>query len=231
MSRDSEAALSGAQDMARQARSDSEKADAERAVALAERGLVRSPILSPTEGIVLSHAAVQGDRLSDDQEILTIASAASIAFLVDAPQSELGRIRPGQPVAVEIAGRTGRLQGTVHDVLPGANAADFTASVRVDLKGLEAIPPLGLFGTARIAVAEHRNAAVVPEAALLRDDVTGTSRIVVVEKGRARWIDVVPGLRSNGSVEIKAPPLAPGQAVVVSGQVGLADGAPVAAAP
>ncbi len=231
VSRDSEAALSGARDMARQAQTDPEKADAARAVTLAERGLVRAPILAPSDGAVLAHAAVRGDRVSEDQEILTVADAGSIAFLVDAPQSDLGRIRSGQPVVVEISGRSGPVAGVVHDILPAANSGDFTAAVRVDLRGLAGVPPLGLFGTARITVAEHRNAVVVPEAAIIRDDVSGTSRIVVVEQGRARWMDVSPGLRANGEVEIQAPRLTLGQTVVVSGQVGLAEGAPVAAAP
>lgn len=230
-SRDSEAALAGARDMGRQASTDAERADAARALALAESGLVRSAILAPSSGTVLSHAAVRGDRVSEDQEILTIADAASVAFLVDVAQSDLSRIRPGQAVSVEIAGRPARLSGTVHDVLPGANAADYTAAVRVDLRGVDGVPPLGLFGTARITVAEHRDATVVPESAVLRDDITGTSRLVAVDQGRARWLDVSPGLRSNGRVEIKAPPLKPGQTVVVSGQVGLAEGSPVAAAP
>jgi multidrug efflux pump subunit AcrA (membrane-fusion protein) len=230
-SRDSEAALAGARDMQRQASTDAEKVDAARALALAQSGLVRSSILAPSDGTVLSHAAVRGDRVTEDQEILTIADAASVAFLVDVAQSDLSRIRPGQTVSVEIAGRPARLSGTVHDVLPGANAADYTAAVRVDLRGVEGVPPLGLFGTARITVAEHRDATVVPESAVLRDDVTGTSRLVLVEQGRARWLDVEPGMRSNGRVEIKAPPLDVGKIVVISGQVGLAEGSPVAAAP
>lgn len=231
VSRDTEAALAGARDMQRQARTDAEKTDAARALALAERGLVRGSILAPTDGTVLSHAAVRGDRISEDQEVLTIADPASVAFLADVPQSELGRIRRGQAAWVEIAGRPARLAGTVHDVLPGANAADFTAPVRIDLKGVEGVPPLGLFGTARIVVAERRDAAVVPEAALLRDDVTGVTRLALVEKGRARWLDVTTGLRTDGRVEIKSPALEAGRSVVVSGQIGLADGAPVAAAP
>ena len=231
VSRDSEAALAGARDMERQARTEAEKTDAARALALAERGLVRAAFLAPTDGIVLSHGAVRGDRVSEDQELLTIADAGSVVFLVDAPQSDLARIRPGQLVSVELAGRPGAVAGTVHDVLPGANAADFTAPVRVDLRGLDRVPPLGLFGTARITVAEHRDALVVPDSALLRDDVTGATRIAVVEKGRAAWRDVSAGLRAGGRVEIKSPALEAGMSVVVSGQVGLAEGAPVAATP
>jgi multidrug efflux pump subunit AcrA (membrane-fusion protein) len=231
VSRDSEAALAGARQMEREAKTDAEKQDAARAVALAERSLVRAPISAPADGAVLSHAAARGDRVAVDQEILTIADASSIAFLADVSQGDLGRIRPGQPVTVEVAGQPARLRGTVHDVLPGANTTDFTASVRVDLRGLSGVPPLGLFGTARITVAEHRNAAVVPEAALARDDLSGTSRIALVENGRAHWIDVTPGLRGAAGIEITAPPLSAGQSVVVSGQVGLTEGAAVAPRP
>ncbi len=230
VSRDSEAALAGAREMERQASTDAEKSDAARAVALAEKGLVRAPLTSPGDGTVLAHAAARGDRVTEDQEILTIADVGSVAFLADVNQSDLARIRPGQSASVEISGHSGRVAGTVHDVLPAASAADFTAPVRIDLSGLDGVPPLGLFGTAHIAVANARDAAAVPETAILRDDVHGTSRIAVVENGHAHWIDVATGLRSRGLVQITKPALAPGTAVVVSGQVGLPEGAAVAPA-
>jgi len=231
VSRDSEAALAGARQMERDAKTDTEKQDAARALELAERGLVRAPILAPSDGMVLAHAAARGDRLSEEQEILTIADASSIVFLVDVTQSDLARVRTGQPVLIEVPGRPTRFGGIVHDVLPGANAADFTVPVRVDLRALSAIPPLGLFGTARITVTEHRDATVVPDAAIVRDDLAGTSRIALVENGRAHWIDVTPGLRGAAGTEITAPPLSTGQPVVVAGQVGLPEGAVVAARP
>ncbi len=231
VSRDSGAALAGARQMEREAKTETERQDAARALVLAERGLVRAPISAPSDGTVLAHAAARGDRLAEDQEILTIADASSIAFLVDVTQSDLARVRPGQSVLIEVPGQPARFGGTVHDVLPGANTADFTAPVRVDLRGLAAVPPLGLFGTARITVAEHRNATVVPDAALVRDDLTGTTRIALVANGRAHWIDVTPGLRGAAGTEITAPLLPAGQPVVVAGQVGLPEGAAVAARP
>jgi HlyD family secretion protein len=231
VSRESEAALNGAREMERQARTDAEKADAARAVSLAERGLVRAPIVAPSSGTVVAHSAVRGDRVSEDQELLTIADATSWIFQADLAQSDLTRIRPGQAVAIELAGRSEHLAGTVHDVLPGANATDFTVPVRVDLAPLRSPLPIGLFGTARITVAERRNVPVVPEAALMRDDVTGVVRVAIVDHGQARWVDVTPGLRSEGVVEILNSKLEAGQQVVVSGQVGLAEGTAVSAAP
>lgn len=231
VSRDSEAAIAGARQMERDAKTDVERRDAARALELAERGLVRAPLVASADGLVLAHAAARGDRLSDEQEILTIADASSIVFLVDVTQSDLARVRPGQSVSIEVPGRADRFGGRVHDVLPGANTSDFTVPVRVDLHALSGVPPLGLFGTARITVAEHRDALVVPDAALVRDDLAGTSRIALVDGGKAHWIDVTPGLRGAAGTEITAPKLAAGQSVVVAGQVGLPEGAAVAARP
>jgi len=231
VSRDSESALTGAREMARDAKTDAEKQAADRALALAQRGLVKARIESPADGVVLSHAAAGGDRVAEDQELLTIADMNSLVFLADVAQSDLSRIRPGQPVRLEIAGRESHWTGVVHDVLPAANPADFTAPVRIDLKGLSEVPPLGLFGTASITVAERRNVPTVPDAALVRDDISGKSRIALVQEGKAHWIEITPGLRGSGRTEIQASPLSDGQSVIVLGQVGLQEGAAVAVHP
>jgi multidrug efflux pump subunit AcrA (membrane-fusion protein) len=231
VSRDSEAALTGAREMAREAKTEAEKRDAARAVSLAERSLVQAPLSSPADGVVLSRAGAAGERVSEDQEILAIAETSSIVFLVDVAQSDLGRIHPGQRVDVDLAGRSGTVAGSVHDVLPGANAADFTVPVRVDLRGLGKAPPLGLYGRAKITVGQRRGVLLVPEEAVIRDDVHGTTRIALVRNDRAHWVDVTLGGHAPGRVEIVLPALSPGDTVIVSGQVGLPDNSRIAVTP
>jgi HlyD family secretion protein len=228
VARDTEAALSGAREMLRDARNDAERRDAERALALAEKSLVRRTLVATSDGAVLSHAASTGDKVAEDQEILTLDDPSSIVFLADLPQADLPRIAAGQRARIEIAGQTRPLEGTVHAVLPGANPVDFTGSVRIEF--LRPAPRLavGIFGTAAVLVSQHRGATVVPEAAVLRDDVSGVSRVAVVDQNRAHWVNVTSGLRQQGLTEILAPALAPGQRVIVSGQVGLPEGKLVA---
>ena len=221
VSRESEAALSGAREMQREAQTPAQRSDAERALVIAERNLVRRALLATADGPVLSHAAASGDRVSEDQEILTIADASSIVFLADLPQNDLARIRPGQPARVEIGGRPAPLAGSVHSILPGANPADFTGSVRIDLPAPAERLALGLFGNARITVGSRPGALVVPDAAVVRDDVTGVSQVAAVANGRAHWIAVQPGLKQNGSTQVTGPGIAEGSVVVVSGMVGL----------
>jgi RND family efflux transporter MFP subunit len=231
ISRDSEAALAGAREMQRDAKTPAEQEDAKRALALAERNAVHASLLAPVDGVVLAHAAAAGDRLAEDQEILTLADAAALVFVADVPQSALAQIRPGQAASVSVAGQAHPASGVVHDVLPQANAADFTAPVRIDFAAGAAPPGIGLFGSAHIVVERKANAVVVPDAAILRDDVSGKSRIALVQDGHARWRDAVTGIRGTAGTELLEPPLRPGDLVVVAGQVGLPDGAAVSVSP
>jgi multidrug efflux pump subunit AcrA (membrane-fusion protein) len=232
VSRETEAALSGAREMLREARTPAERSDAERALALAEKNLVRSELKSPVDGAVLSHAENAGERVSEDQEILAISATDSLVFQADVAQSELARVRPGQAARLTLAGRNAPIAGTVHDVLPSVNTADFTAPVRIDLPRITPPLPMGLFGTAQIVVNERRNVPVVPPQAILRDDVSGVARIATVTAdGKARWINVQTGLSDANRVEIVSPKIADGVRVVVSGQVGLPEGSALAIQP
>ena len=231
VARDSEAALSGAREMLRQASNEGERRDAERAVALAEKNLVRRPLAATFDGRVLSHSASAGDRVSEDQEILTISDTASTVFLADIAQSDLPRIQPGQKASIQIAGEPRPISAVVHATLPGGNAADSTAPVRIDLPEPARRLPPGIVGTARVLVGERSDATVVPDAAVLRDDVTGVSRVAVVTDNRAHWVAVKTGVQEGGKTEIVSPAFASGQMVIVSGLVGLPEGKLVSAQP
>ena len=232
VSRDSEAALSGAREMMRGATSQSEKSDAQQALKLAEKNLVSAPIRSSAAGVVLSHAASSGDRVAEDQEIVTIAETSSFALVADIPQADAARVRSGQPVSIEFPGRGPAVAGEVHDVLSSTNSTDLTAPVRIDFRNLPKDVPAGTFATARITVRERPGATVAPDSAFLRDDVSGVVRIALVNPdGKAHWIAVVPGLTQSGVTEIASPPLPAGQRVVVGGQVGLPEGAALSPLP
>jgi len=153
--------------------------------------------------------------------------ASSIVFVADVPQGDLSRVRPGQSADVDLGAGRAEISGSVHGILPSANAADFTGAVRIDFAGAARLP-LGLFGTAKIVVGEHRDALAVPDAAVLRDDVSGVSRIAVISADKLHWIAVTPGLHQEGFTEISGAGVPAEGQVVVSGMVGLPEGKTVA---
>jgi len=228
VARDSEAALRGAQEMVSQAATPGEREEAERALELARRTLVSSPVLATVDGRVTARAASAGDYVSADQDLLTIAATGSVVFRAELPQTELGRVRPGQAATVEVAGGAEPLAARVHGFLAPAADVGLVAPLRLDFTHPGKVSSTGLYGVARIVVAEHPDVPVVPLAAVLRDDVSGIARVGTLGPGgHLHWVEVETGLQDSGRVEILSPALEAGARVVVSGQVGLAEGAPL----
>jgi len=226
------AAVAGAEQMLRAARTPGQRADAERALRVARRATVAAPLRVPETGVVVSHAAAEGDRVSLHQEILKVAATDSIVFIASVVQTDLPRVHAGEHATIDLSSGGPPREGVVHDILPTASSTDFTAPVRIDLTPPAPGLTLGLFGTAHVVVGRHPDATVVPTVAILHDDVTGTSRIARVDAtDHAHWVEVTPGIERHGDVEIVRPALAEGQRVVVSGLVGLPEGAAVEVRP
>lgn len=229
VSKNSEAALDGARQMLASARSASDKADAQRAVEVARRNLVQQSLRAPADGVVLSHGAESGDYVDVNEVLVTIAETGTVYFNAQVAQSDVGRVRAGQTASIDMPALGAQpVTAVVQGMLPMASSQNFSAPVRLDFSPSRKNTPLGLFGTASIVVARHENATVVPARAVLRDDVTGVTRVAVVESsGAAHWVTVTTGVREGGRVEIIKPAIATGVRVITDGQVGLPEGAKV----
>ncbi len=231
VAQESQAALTGAEALLRAARTPEQRSDALRAVELARGGLVPAYLRAPEAGVVVSHGADEGSLVAEAQDIVSMAASDSFVFRADIVQTDLPRVRPGEPTEVRLAAGPSVLSGKVHAVLPAASATDLTAPVRIDFDSGTPPQALALFGTAVITVGVRQEVPAVPAGAVLRDDVSGVTQIAVVSQGKARWLRVTTGVTQGGRVEVLQPPLEPGTLVIVEGQVGLPEGAQVAVQP
>lgn len=228
----SEAAVRGAQSMLSSAATSTQRSDAQRALVLARQNLVATPLSAPRGGTVVSRNASQGDLVNAGDSIASIAAAGSIAFIARIAQGDLTHVRPGQRATITLPGKTTPADGVVHGILPADTSGGMTVPVRIDLQGAPTTAGLpiqtGLFGTAQIVTGELTGVAIVPSAAVLRDDITGVSQIAVVAPdGKAHWVTVTTGASQGDRVQITSPALTAGARVIVSGQVGLPDGSRV----
>jgi membrane fusion protein (multidrug efflux system) len=222
VSRNSLAALEGAREMLRSAHTEAQRRDARRALELARQGLVRARLRAPEAGIVASHQADEGSQVNENDEIVEIVATDSLVFIAQIAQSDLIRVRPGQPATISLAALKTSLPGRVHAVLPSGSASDLTAPVRVDFMKGRFPPALNLFGVVRITVSQRKDALVVPAAALLRNDITGVTRMATVSSaGMVHWVDVETGPTVGNQVQVISPEIKTGTQVIVSGQVGL----------
>lgn len=231
VSQTSQAALAGAQSLLSSASTPAERADAERAVQLARRGVVRVPIRAPRSGILVSRPASAGELVAPGDSLATIAPAGSVVFIAQLAQGDALRVRPGQTATVALAGAA-PVAGIVRTALPADSAGGLTVPVRIQLAQSRAMPTIGLFGTATIVVSQRSGAITVPAPAVLRDDINGISRVATIGRdGKAHWVTVTPGVSEGGLTEILSPVLDPGTRVITAGQVGLPDGTRVRVTP
>ena len=168
VSKNSEAARQGAEQMLAAAQSAQDSADAQRAIQIAQQTLVRQPLRAPAAGVGLSHAAEEGDYLDEGEVFLTIAEAGAVYFNAQVTQSDLDRVRPGQRATIDLpAVGPVAVGAVVHGVLPAASSQNLSAPVRLDFSPARPDLPVGLFGTASLVVARRRGVVLGPPAAAL----------------------------------------------------------------
>jgi len=225
--RDSWAGLQGAMILVREAHTATEHADAQRALHLAERDLVRVPLVAQEAGVVIRRSAEPGSSLAEAAEIVAIAPWSTVVFEAHVPAAKAQVVRPGQAAVVEVPDGATRA-ARVERVLPMASEADQTILIWLKPGVLAPPPALDRFGTAEITLGPPRTALAAPDSAVVEDDLTGQHKVAVVDaQGVLAWKQVAIGVAENGWREVSAPNLSPGARIVTQGQRGLADGTKV----
>ena len=231
VTRESRAAVRGAELMLRQARDPAAHAEATRALELARHDLVRVPLVAGGSGLVIRRSAEPAAEVAEGGELLAIVPERDLVFEAHVAPAEAGRITAGRPARIAMEGLA-PVAATVLRRLPGAGAGDQTALILLSPRGRAPEGTLDRFGTAVIETGAPRRALAVPDSALVEDDLTGEIRVARVDSsGLAIWTAVRLGAAASGWHELLAPALAPGTALVISGQRGLPDSTRVTSRP
>jgi HlyD family secretion protein len=225
ITQESSAALRGAEILEGQASGSAERAEARRALAQAERGLVRVPVVASADGIVLRRSAEPGAQVVENAPLLTIVPHGSFGFEAHVARADAARLAPGQRATIRMTGGD-LVPATVERLLPQTSESDQNQLVWLSAARVPS-GALDRFGTVVIEVGPPRRAPAVPDSALTQDDLTGEIRIARVSGGVAIWTPVKLGVESDGWRELLAPVLPQGTPVLISGLRGLPDSARV----
>ncbi|HTM57731.1 MAG TPA: HlyD family efflux transporter periplasmic adaptor subunit [Candidatus Udaeobacter sp.] len=223
VTRESDAAVRGAELMVRSARDATERAEAARAVALARRERVRVPVMAPHSGVVTRRAAEPGAQLAQAAEILTLVPDQAIVFEARVPPRDAPRLKRGQHAVVVEEGPVTRA-ARLDRILPTAGNGDQTTLCWLAREGGGKPPSLDRFASARITLGPPHAATAVPDTAVVEDDLTGSSRIAVLgPDSHITWTVVMLGPRAQGFRELRSPQLPLTTQVLIEGQRGLPD--------
>jgi Cu(I)/Ag(I) efflux system membrane fusion protein len=156
---------------------------------------------SPVSGVVTAKTVVQGSRLTPADIPFEITDLSHVWALADVYESELARVKVGQPGTLTLASVPGRtFKGRVVFVDPILDPKTRTAKVRLELPNLKGELKPGTYGEAVIQGPVHQG-ILVPLDAVLE---AGTQKVAFIALGNGRFEprSVTTGIRVGDQVEI-----------------------------
>ncbi len=174
-------------------------------------------IHSPADGIVINIGAREGQYVTPQTELYTIADLSKVWVYVDIYEDELPWIHVGDQATIKITALPGEtFQGTLSYIYPYAERKTRTIKVRMEFDNVDLLLKPDMFADVSIEASTLPDVIVVPSEAIVR---SGVREQIFIQRapGKFEPRDVTLGVSSKGWTEIKAG-IAPGDEVVVSAQ-------------
>lgn len=200
------------------------------ALSIAERNIERAAVRSPIAGQVVKRMVSVGEQVDGTaaQPIAQIANLDRVELAANIPSEYLSRVTLGMTASITTdAFRERMFDGKVIAIAPAVDATTNAALARIRISNANRQLKVGMFAQARIALAEHANALVVPLPALVRDDKGAAVYVVTGEL--AQRTDVQVGLEKSDAIEILSG-VKEGDTVLTSSVYGLGEKAKLAKA-
>ena len=173
-------------------------------------------VTAPLSGTVVRVNAKPGQAVDLTTVVVEVMDLNRLAVSAEIPSAEANDLKSGAPL--EVLGEH-PATAELSFVSPNVSKENDTVLVRALLPKDSGLRP-GQFVSLRIVTAAHTNCLAVPTESVVTDE-SGKSVIALVKNGEAAQLPVQVGLRENGLVEISAPELKDGDAVVTVGAYGL----------
>jgi Cu(I)/Ag(I) efflux system membrane fusion protein len=171
-------------------------------------------VRSPVGGTVLEKKVVQGQYVTEGQDLFLLADLSRLWLSAKVHEQDLGGIKVGQLGVARFPAFPGRdFHGRVRFIDPVLDPATRTAGVRVELPNPGGLLKPGMFATAELRVDLGRGLAI-PRSAVLD---TGARQVVYVQvaPGRFAGREVRLGSPAGDQVQVLAG-LVAGERVVTS---------------
>jgi Cu(I)/Ag(I) efflux system membrane fusion protein len=174
-------------------------------------------IHSPANGIVTSIGARQGQYVTPQTKLYTIADLSKVWVYVDVYEDEMPWINVGDKATIRVKALPGQsFEGVLSYIYPYAESQTRTIKVRMVFDNPDLLLKPDMFANVVIEASELPDLVVIPSEAIIR---SGTREQVFVQRapGKFEPREVIVGVSSEGWTEIKSG-IEPGDDVVISAQ-------------
>jgi membrane fusion protein, copper/silver efflux system len=178
------------------------------------KGSAEVTLNSPFNGVVIEKNVAQGQTVSADQSLLTLADLRTVWFLADLNEQDLATIKVGQSVDLNFTSAGLTRTGKVAFIYPLISSETRTARIRVELTNQDLSLRPGMYGTLAMASSGPEK-LVVPADAVLDGGKTKYAfvvhnknqfepRLITVGTTSDDWMEVTSGLVDGDEVVTSA---------------------------
>ena len=165
-------------------------------------GLRDATLLAPISGIVAKRYALPGEKVSIEQQLLTIVDLARLELAGVVGTHEVGRITPGMLVEVQVEGVAQSVAGRIARIAPAAEPGTRSIGVTIELPNAKETLRAGQYALARAMLVDDSDRLTLPAAAV--GNTSGQDHVWVIESGSLARRAVTVGRRDarEGRVEV-----------------------------
>jgi RND family efflux transporter MFP subunit len=157
-------------------------AAAEATLDSAKIALRDASLVAPISGIVSKRFVVAGEKVSAEQQVVTIVDLRMLELAGTVGTQEVGRLSPGMPVTLKIEGVDKPLDGKLARIAPAAEPGTRSIGVVVQLQNPKETMRAGQYAVAQVQIGDATPRLTVPLGAI--SSASGQEYVWTVEGGK-----------------------------------------------
>jgi membrane fusion protein (multidrug efflux system) len=158
-------------------------------------------LLAPIAGIVARRHVLPGEKVSAEQQVLTIVDLARLELAGSVGTHEVARLQPGMPVQVRVEGLDAALTGQLARIAPAAEAGTRSIGVTVALANAQERLRAGQYAIGEVLLPDDRQRLLLPAAAV--GSTAGQNHVWVIEGGKLARRAVTLGRRDEAGARVE----------------------------
>lgn len=192
-------------------------------IGIIKANIAKTIVRAPFTGVVGLRQVSNGAYISPATTLATLQQLGKIRIDFTLPENNANILKRGNVVVVQTGEKEGgKRRATIIAIEPQISTTTRNVLVRARLQEGVAVNP-GSFVKVYIDAGEE-NGMMIPANAIIPD--ARAKQVVIVKKGKAKFVDIETGVRQVGSVQVTSG-LKEGDSVVVSGVLFARPNAPV----
>ncbi len=159
-------------------------------------------LVAPIGGVVAKRHVLPGEKLSMEQNVLTIVDLSTLELAGSVGTHEVSQLAPGMPVQVQVEGVAEPVVGTIARIAPAADAGARAIGVTIALRNPRQTLRAGQYASGRVQLRDPAQRLTVPAGAIGQS--AGQDQVWLIENGLLVRRAVTTGRRDpeQGRVEV-----------------------------